>query len=635
MPDQVQTIHFQKMETLRYVVLVNALLAVVSVAYYVLLRRETFFKTNRLVLWMGVVATLLLPLLELPDWRPQPIRTVMHRTAQVIVPKILPGAGTPKPDVTITFPNGGTYPAFQQQRTTVRWSWPTVFLLVYAAVVLVLLIRLGVQLISLRRLIRRSVHEPYGDFTLVRNENVTAPFSFFSWVVLNPDRHASDELEQILRHERVHVREWHSLDMLGAEVICILFWFNPAAYLFRHLLHQTLEFSADQTVLAEGIDARAYQYNLVKVSLAAGQSTITNHFSRSQLKSRISMLNQPASSKTSWLKYPVFFMVALTVVSAFARPQIERLSAQLPKPMTDGIRSVLKSPVVAATLLVNVEPMAKDESRKPSADSQTTQKVLTEAQQVPLDSTSQKPQKDTTRASPSRYMVYKGDFLYWIVTPKTTFDDFVVMKKEFEKQAHRMQLNEVKYDPLYVYINRISLTVKRPTGGMTNCDELNDDLKSISSIAGYIGIGSKLGGSGTGPLKSYKIDFPESLRKTAAEEEASVNQFIKEHRLDYLLLDGEQKFKELGNGGSTYGKEYFKNKSTEGSGLIINPDGSLSVKEELGAIKIFVNNEPATRETLGRKNVNQLYSVVKKSQYNPARKESFTSALLIYTIEDN
>ncbi len=334
------------METLRYAVLVNALLAVVSFAYYVLLRRETFFRTNRLVLWLGVVATLLLPLLELPDWRPQPVRAVMHRTAQVIVPRILSSVDTPKPEVTITFPSQGTYPAFRNQSANAGWSWPMLFLLLYAGVVLVLLIRLGVQLSSLRRLIRQSVHEPYDDFTLVRNESVTAPFSFFSWVVLNPDRHASDELEQILRHERVHVRERHSLDMLGAEIICIFFWFNPAAYLFRHLLHQALEFSADQTVLAEGVDARAYQHNLVKVSLSTGQSTVTNHFSKSQLTSRIAMINKPASSKTTWLKYPAFFIATLTIASAFARPQVIKLSHHLPRPLAAGIQAVLERPLV-------------------------------------------------------------------------------------------------------------------------------------------------------------------------------------------------------------------------------------------------------------------------------------------------
>lgn len=625
------------METLRYVVLVNALLAVVSFAYYVLLRRETFFRTNRLVLWMGIMATLLLPLLELPDWRPQPMRTVMHRTAQVIVPRILPGAGTSKPDVTITFPNRPTYPAFQSQSATVGWSWPMIFLLVYAGVVLGLLIRLGMQLISLRRLVRQSVHEPYDDFTLVRNEGVTSPFSFFGWVVLNPDYHASDELEQILRHERVHVRERHSLDMLGAEVLCILFWFNPAAYLFRFLLHQTLEFSADQTVLAEGVDARAYQYNLVKVSLSVGQSTVTNHFSKSQLKSRIRMINQPASSKTIWLKYPVFFIAALTIASAFARPQLENLTGHLPKPLATGIQSVLETPTTAVE-----QPLTKSE---PSPENVLTESVVAQQNQVkPVikqialseDSINRQTDKDSNRVSPSQYMAYNGDYLYWIVTPKTTFDDFAVMKKEFEKHGNLMQLNELKYDPLYAYIDHISFTVKRPFGSLENCRETEDDKKPIPTIAGYVGIGPKTNYSRTGRLRYFKTEFPEKLRAIAVEDEKLTEQFIKAHKPDYLILEGEQKFKNLGINGPTYAKNYIQENPVENnSGLLVNPDGTLSVKKELGNVSVFVDNQAVGRKVLSEIKVNQLYEVVQVLQYNPAKKESFTSALLIYTTEDN
>ncbi|WP_020597439.1 M56 family metallopeptidase [Spirosoma panaciterrae] len=259
------------METLRYVVLANGLLAVVSLAYFVLLRRETFFKANRLALWTGLAGALILPILELPDWRPQRVRTVMHKTAQIIVPKVLPNSSATEPDVTITFPNQKTYQAFQHLPRPFVWSWQLGLMLLYTLGVLILALRFGLQVLSLRKLINQSSHEPYDQFTLVTNEQVTSPFSFFNWVVLNPAQHTDNELDQILRHERVHVRERHSFDMIGAELVCIAFWFNPAAYLFRHLIHQTLEFSADRTVLAEGVDAKAYQYNLLKVSLASGQ----------------------------------------------------------------------------------------------------------------------------------------------------------------------------------------------------------------------------------------------------------------------------------------------------------------------------------------------------------------------------
>lgn len=623
------------METLRYVVLVNGLLAVVSLAYYVLLRRETFFDANRLALWVGLAGVVILPLLELPDWRPQPVRAAMERTAQVIVPKVLPKPHVPPADVTITFPNNKTYRAFQIQPKEFVWPWQASLIALYLAGVFVLLIRFGIQLGSLRKLIRQSVHEDYNGFTLVWNKSITAPFSFFGWVVVNSNQHTPNELEQILRHERVHVRERHSVDMIGAELVCIVFWFNPAAYLFRHLLHQTLEFSADRAVLAEGVDARAYQYNLLKVSLSAAQSTITNHFSKSQLKSRITMLNQQESSKAIWLKYPVFFVAALIIASAFARPQPTKvLIKYVPSSMAETVTAAVESPKEFVQPVTKVEqaPDSKTIERKNGLDTPT--QSIPQPRELLADSVRNQSAQDSSRVSPSRYMVYQGDYLYWIITPKTTFDDFVIMKKEFEKYGNLMQLNELKYDPLYAYIDRISFTVKRPWGGLTNCKETDDDTKPIPTIAGYVGIGPKVNYSGTDGLRYYKTEFPEALRSVAAEEEKATNQFITAHKMDYLILEGEQKFKNFGSGGRSYAKGYIqKNPTQNNSGLIVNADGSLSVKEELGNIKLFVNNEAIGQAALNKIKVDQLYSVVEKMQFNPARKESFTSALLIYTTE--
>ncbi len=110
-------------------------------------------------------------------------------------------------------------------------------------------------------------------------------------------------MEEARGDERVHVRARHSMDMLAAEVLSIFLWFNPAVYLFRHLLYQTLEFAADRAVLNEGIDARAYQYNLVKVSLAGGRAVLCNSFGSSGLKQRIGMMNRRGSGPSVWARY--------------------------------------------------------------------------------------------------------------------------------------------------------------------------------------------------------------------------------------------------------------------------------------------------------------------------------------------
>ena len=331
------------METLRYVLLANGLLAVVSLAFYALLRRETFFEANRFALWLGLVAALLLPVLELPDWRPQPVRTIMQRTAQVIVPKVLPNSRTLPPDVTITFPNGRTYSAVPRQETGFSWTWQLLVMGLYVAGAFGRLLRFSFQIRSLMRLIRHSTHEVYDDFTLVSNELVTSPFSFFGWVVVNPNQHTPSELDQILRHERVHVRARHSVDMVVAELVCIVFWFNPAAYLFRRLLHQTLEFSADRAVLAEGVDSKAYQYNLLKVSLLAEQATIMAQFSGSMLRHRISMINRSRSGLWAAGRYVLWAGLLGLMALACRHGQKDEDAAftntrTLPFPLTNATR---------------------------------------------------------------------------------------------------------------------------------------------------------------------------------------------------------------------------------------------------------------------------------------------------------
>ncbi|MCX6214813.1 M56 family metallopeptidase [Spirosoma sp.] len=631
------------METLRYLVLVNGLLAVVSVAFYILLRRETFFSTNRLALWLGLASALIMPLVELPDWRPQPVRSAMQRTAQVIIPNVLPEPYAPTPEVTIMFPNRKTYRAFQALQPRFVWSWQTGMAVLYFLGVFLLFVRFVSQLLSLRKLIRGSTLEPYTDFILVHNASITTPFSFFGWVFVSPDQHTTDELDQILRHERVHVRERHSFDMLGAELVCILFWYNPAAYLFRKLLQQTLEFSADRAVLAEGIDAKLYQYNLLKVSLAGGQSSLTNHFSRSQLKSRIIMLNQPKSTKLSWFKYPVFVLAALTVASAFARPQVEKLAKHVAKPISD-ILSITDQSVTKRIPEPKPTPMAKlstQEDINPKIP--IKENLVTDSSQY---QSQQQPSTDLARVSPSRYMVYQGDYLYWIVTPKTTFDDFFLMKQEFAKQGYTMQLNEVKLDPLSVYIDRVSFTLQRPAGSPMRCEELNSDGKPIPTLAGYIYLkndqigSSRLEGRYSKRFPLYQTEgekqFPDLLRSVAATDNATMWWSINEKGMEYMVLDGQRKYGHLGSGFRRFDKEDVKRLSSLGDAITVRTDGSISVNNAANDVEVFINNEPVSSEAIQQWKISQLYTVASILGYDSAtNKRSGITYLLFYVERPN
>lgn len=620
------------METLRYVLPVNGLLAVVSLTYYVLLRRDTFFRTNRLVLWVGLAASLGLPLLNLPDWRPQPVRNVLEHTARVIAPNVLPRPA--KPDVRITFPDGRVYRAFPARTpATDGGSWPIMLMGLYVVIAGALLVRFGVQVLLLRRLIRQSAQEPYDDFVLVRSAGVESPFSFFRWVVLDPDRYAPDELEQILRHERVHVRQWHSLDMIGVELVCIVLWFNPAAYLFRQLLRQTLEFTADRTVLNEGVDPKAYQYHLVKVSLSVEPSTLTNQFSTSALKSRIAMINHPRSTNATWLKYLVLVLATLTVATLFARPKARTLAKFMPKPTAQAVATVLNTelprPAVPA-------PAGWADSLKTGQTS--SQEPLNDVA-IRADSVLNRvPAPDSARVSPSRYMQYEGDKLYWVVTPKTSFDDLAIMKREFERHGYKMQIQALKYDPLDAYITEIKVTVIRPVVGVSDLEETGINGGPIRSHGGFNGLNTL---KTVAVVDSYPFDedmlrLPRRLAQIVRDEEQSVATFIQDRKMEYLVLTGKKKYGHLGMGFRQFDKEAIRMQSSPNSSISVKPDGFLLINESPGeVIKVFINNEPVTLEDIKRLKISQLYTLAVILGYdNAAQKRTMTDYLLFYVNED-
>ncbi len=304
------------MEPLRYLVQANLVLTVLVLAYALLLRRTTRFDLNRVVLWVLVFEAVCLPFAKLPNVQTEPVRAVVNQTTQVFR-KPLRAIMPTKPEVFLTMPNGKTYPATFNATAARFPNWPTMLLWLYGVITLGLLARLGWRIARLRVLIESGTWTQYTDFVLVEAP-VDAPFSFGRFVVLNTPRYSRHELDQILRHERVHVSQHHTLDVFLAECLTIVFWFNPITYLFRRLVTQNLEYLADRGVLAEGIDARAYQFSLLRVSIGACGPTLANRFGESGIKDRIKMMLRPRSGVWAWLRYWLLAGVLAVVVLVLA-----------------------------------------------------------------------------------------------------------------------------------------------------------------------------------------------------------------------------------------------------------------------------------------------------------------------------
>ena len=122
---------------------------------------------------------------------------------------------------------------------------------IYLAICGILLVKLGVQLHSLFTFSRSGSILRQDGCLIVHSPKVKTPFSFLNTVYLPIDAETSDE-NLFLLHERAHVRERHSIDILLCEVASCFFWFNPIFRLMGKELKNVHEYQADRAVARSG-----------------------------------------------------------------------------------------------------------------------------------------------------------------------------------------------------------------------------------------------------------------------------------------------------------------------------------------------------------------------------------------------
>ncbi len=139
----------------------------------------------------------------------------------------------------------------------------------------------------------RILHVDDCTLVLVKDKDMS-PFSWLHFIVMNEaDYERSGEM--IISHEEQHIHCHHWADLLLAQAVIILCWFNPAAWLMRKELQTVHEYEADQCVLDDGVNARDYQMLLLKMAVGARFPSFANSLNHSIIKKRITMMNNQST----------------------------------------------------------------------------------------------------------------------------------------------------------------------------------------------------------------------------------------------------------------------------------------------------------------------------------------------------
>ena len=289
-----------------YLLKATGLLSLFLLFYRAFLYRETHFQVSRWFLLFTIPVSFVLPLLTwttytdvLVEW--QPVLVPANSVEQIIEET-------------------------GQESSSIWSSWQGMLLMLYGTTTLFLLGRLAFKSWRLTSMLRRYPQHKKEGFRYVKLPISYPPFSYFRYIAFNPEAFPEDELEAILTHERAHAKQLHSIDILLAELVLCLHWFNPFAWWFRKNIEQNLEFLADQSATAELESSRNYQKTLLKLSIHQDSPALSASFFNSLIKKRIVMINQEPSSPAKRWKFLLVLPLIAVFLLSFNKKEVLRYS---------------------------------------------------------------------------------------------------------------------------------------------------------------------------------------------------------------------------------------------------------------------------------------------------------------------
>lgn len=259
--------------------------------YLLLLRKDTTHTRNRLFILASMLASIVLPLVEIQTRR----QTDLQSFGKVLS------------DVFIT--------ADQTEQKIAGILVSEHFLhTVYIIGVIVCIIKVIIDFSSVVWLIMKKSH---GNRIIRFQGFGTAGFSALGYIFINNQLNP-DEAGNVIKHESNHLKLNHYIDIIFMEFLSAFQWFNPVMHLMNRELRAIHEYQADRGCLDAGIPVDNYQNLIFSQVFRSSAFELTNSFSNpSLIRKRMIMMSRKRSSQLSNFKVlsviPVIFFLIFSI----------------------------------------------------------------------------------------------------------------------------------------------------------------------------------------------------------------------------------------------------------------------------------------------------------------------------------
>ena len=234
---------------------------------------------------------------------------------------------------------------------------------IYFLGVALLVVRQAVMYVQVARKIARSRVVDARQFgcegiRLCVHDGKEKPFSWFYWVVVS-EEDLEEGAHEILVHEAAHAHAGHSWDIMFADAVIIMQWFNPLAWIMKNCLKDIHEFEADEAVINSGVNAKQYQLLIIKKAVGARLYSIANSFNHSLTKKRITMMCKEKSKK--WRCAKALYIVPVAAIAALAFTTVEPVNATESETLPKGSEIVANNEKETVEKIAEAIPVTDDD----------------------------------------------------------------------------------------------------------------------------------------------------------------------------------------------------------------------------------------------------------------------------------
>lgn len=303
--------------------------------YWLFLRNGRFYNWNRFYLLFTMVVSLLIPLLYIPIYMPQPVEAIPYVDNTYIAT-----------DITTTTP-------------ILQINTNTIILLLYTIIIGLLLISGLKALWRIVGILKKSDYKKLGNIKVYYTQNEAAPFSFFNTIFWRDNIDINSTNGQcILMHELTHIKAKHTYDKVFAQFICILFWINPFFWLIKRELDLVHEFAADDACLVNN-NTQVLSASILQLIYPNNYLQFTSQFFQSPIKRRLVMLTK--NKKIGFKQARQFMLIpTLALVVCLFAIHIEAKPIPIPTPEPTPIP---KPELIALTDTVITQPVQNNDTK--------------------------------------------------------------------------------------------------------------------------------------------------------------------------------------------------------------------------------------------------------------------------------